>query len=131
MPQRRPLLSAARLGLGRPACFPSPGDLCYGSALCKLSGRFRAQVGVGRPGGNMSEDVTPSPGGAGFQIRTHNLVGGVVIAVIGFALLGYAFYVPNTMIARFLAGATGLIGVAVAVGLLPVPNPRDFYGGLA
>ena len=79
----------------------------------------------------MSEDVTPSPGGAGFQIRTHNLVGGVVIAVIGFALLGYAFYVPNTMIARFLAGATGLIGVAVAVGLLPVPNPRDFYGGLA
>ncbi len=79
----------------------------------------------------MSEGVTPSPKGTGFQIRTHNLVGGAVIAVIGLLLLVYAFEVPSTTIPRFLAGATGLVGVAVAVGLLPVPNPRDFYGGLA
>jgi putative tricarboxylic transport membrane protein len=79
----------------------------------------------------MSEGVTPSPRGAGFQIRTHNLVGGLIVALLGLALLGYAFYVPNTGIPRFLAVLVALIGLAVAVGLLPVHSPRDFYGGLA
>jgi putative tricarboxylic transport membrane protein len=79
----------------------------------------------------MSEGIAPSSKGPGFQIRTHNLFGGLVIAVIGLVLLGYALYTPNTLVPRFLGGVTALAGLAVAVGLLPVPNPRDFYGGLA
>jgi putative tricarboxylic transport membrane protein len=79
----------------------------------------------------MSEGVTPSSKGAGFQIRTHNLIGGLIVALLGLALLGSAFYVPNTTIPRFLAVLIALIGLAVAVGLLPVHSPRDFYGGLA
>jgi putative tricarboxylic transport membrane protein len=79
----------------------------------------------------MSEGVTPSPRGAGFQVTTHNLIGGLIVALLGLALLGYAFYTPNTTIPRFLAVVVALIGLAVAVGLLPVHGPRDFYGGLA
>jgi putative tricarboxylic transport membrane protein len=79
----------------------------------------------------MSEGVTPSPKGAGFQIRTHNLIGGLIIALLGLALLGYAFYVPSNTIPLLMAVLVALIGSAVAVGLLPVHSPRDFYGGLA
>jgi len=79
----------------------------------------------------MSEGVTPSPKGTGFSINTHNLIGGLTIAIIALALLAYAFYVPNTTIPKFLAGIVALIGLAVAAGLLPVHGPRDFYGGLA
>jgi len=79
----------------------------------------------------MSERVTPSPKGAGFQIRTHNLVGGLIVAALGLALLGYALFTPNTTIPRFMAVLVALIGFAVAGGLLPVAGPRDFYGGLA
>lgn len=79
----------------------------------------------------MSEGVTPSPQGAGFQIRTHNLIGGLIVAVLGLALLGYGFYIPNTTIAKLMAAAVAIIGVIVAIGILPVQGPRDFYGGLA
>jgi putative tricarboxylic transport membrane protein len=81
----------------------------------------------------MSEGVSPSPGGArpGFSVNFHNLIGGLIIAALGLGFLGYAFYVPNAVIPRFLAGATLLTGVAVAAGLLPVRGPRDFYGGIA
>jgi putative tricarboxylic transport membrane protein len=79
----------------------------------------------------MSERVTPSPQGAGFQFRTHNLVGGLIVAVLGLALLGYAFFVPNTTIPRFMAVLVVLIGLGAAAGLVPVQGPRDFYGGLA
>jgi putative tricarboxylic transport membrane protein len=79
----------------------------------------------------MSQGVTPSPQGAGFEVRTHNLIGGSIVALLGLALLGYAFYVPNTTIPRLMAAAVAIIGVIVAIGLLPVQSPRDFYGGLA
>jgi putative tricarboxylic transport membrane protein len=81
----------------------------------------------------MSEGVSPSPGGArpGFSVNSHNLIGGLIIAALGLGFLGYAFYMPNAVIPRFLAGATLLIGIAVAAGLLPVRGPRDFYGGIA
>src|SRR5712691_6409649 len=79
----------------------------------------------------MSEGVTPSPKGAGFSINTHNLIGGLTIAVIALALLAYAFYVPNSTVPKFLSAIVALIGLAAAGGLLPVHGPRDFYGGLA
>jgi putative tricarboxylic transport membrane protein len=81
----------------------------------------------------MSEGVSPSAGGArsGFPRHTHNLVGGAIVAVIALGLLGYAFFVPNAVAPRFMAAALLLVGAAVGVGLVPVPGPRDFYGGLA
>jgi putative tricarboxylic transport membrane protein len=78
----------------------------------------------------MSDGVTPSPGGAGFQIRTHNLIGGLIVAVLGLALLGYALYTPSTTIARVISALIALTGFAAAVGFVPVHGPRDFYGGL-
>jgi len=78
----------------------------------------------------MSQGVTPSPRGAGFQVRTHNLIGGSIFALLGLALLAYAFYTPNTTIPRLMAAAIAIIGVIVAIGLVPVQGPRDFYGGL-
>jgi len=78
----------------------------------------------------MSDGVSPSSGGAGFQIRTHNLIGGLVIGLLGVALLGYALYTPNTNVARIISALIALIGFATAMGLIPVPGPRDFYGGL-
>jgi putative tricarboxylic transport membrane protein len=79
----------------------------------------------------MSQGVTPSPPGAGFQFRTHNLIGGAIFALLGLALLGWAFYIPNTTIPKLMAAAIAIIGLAVAIGAIPVLGPRDFYGGLA
>ncbi len=81
----------------------------------------------------MSEGVNPSPKGTlwGFPVHTHNIVGGLATVVLAVALLGYALYVPsNTTVPRFMIAALILIGILVAVGLLPVRSPRDFYGGV-
>jgi putative tricarboxylic transport membrane protein len=81
----------------------------------------------------MSEGVTPSPKGTRWasQINSHNLLGGVVLAAVALGLFGYALYTPNTTIPRFICGLIALLGIAVAVGVAPVPGPRDFYGGVA
>ena len=81
----------------------------------------------------MSEGVSPPPGGArpSFPSLGHGVLGGTIVAVIALALLVYAFYTPNTTIPRFMAGAVLLVGIAVAIRVLPVPGPRDFYGGIA
>ena len=98
--------------------------------LCEPNGRFGAH-GAGCHGGNMSEGVSPSPGGTrpGFSINTHNLIGGLTVAVLALLMLGYAFYVPNTVIPRLMLAALAVIGIATAVGLVPVHGPRDFYVG--
>jgi putative tricarboxylic transport membrane protein len=84
-------------------------------------------------GGNMSDGVTPSPKGTRWtlQINSHNLLGGVVVAAVALVLLGYALYTSNTTIPRFICAVIALAGIATAVGVLPVPGPRDFYGGVA
>ena len=100
--------------------------------LCEPNGRFGAH-GAGCHGGNMSEGVSPSPGGTrpGFSINTHNLIGGLIVTVLALFMLGYGFYVPNTVIPRLMLAALAVIGIAAAVGLVPVHGPRDFYGGIA
>src|SRR5262249_32966794 len=106
--------------------------MCYGSGCASRNGRFGAHS-AGCQGGNMSEGVSPSPRGTrpGFSVNTHNLIGGLIVTVLALFMLGYAFYVPNTVIPRFMVAALAVIGIAVAIGLLPVHGPRDFYGGIA
>jgi putative tricarboxylic transport membrane protein len=81
----------------------------------------------------MSEGVSPSPKGTrrGLSIHAHNLIGGLTLVALALLLLGYAFYVPNAITPRYLSAGLLLIAIAVAVGLLPVHGPRDFYGGIA
>jgi len=81
----------------------------------------------------MSEGVTPSPEGAhsGFPSTTDNLLGGLVVTVIGVALLGYGLYTANTTIPRIMAAVIILVGIAVLARFVPVHAPRDFYGGAA
>ena len=81
----------------------------------------------------MSEGVNPSPKGtlAGFPLRSNNLIGGLVVAGLGLLLLAYAFYVPSpTTLPKIMAAVVTLVGIGVAVGLIPVAGPRDFYGGI-
>src|SRR5207247_8409374 len=87
----------------------------------------------GGPGGNMSERLSPSPGGTrpGFALNIHNLIGGLIVAVLAVLFLGFAFYEPNAVIPRFLSAALIVVGIAIAIGFLPVHAPRDLYGGLA
>ena len=81
----------------------------------------------------MSERLSPSPGGTrpGFALNIHNLIGGLIVAVLAVLFLGFAFYEPNAVIPRFLSAALIVIGIAIAIGFLPVHAPRDLYGGLA
>jgi putative tricarboxylic transport membrane protein len=81
----------------------------------------------------MSDGVSPSPRGTrpGFSVNTYNLIGGLIVAVLAVSFLGWAFYVPNTLIPRLLAAALVAVGIAAAIGVLPVHGPRDLYGGVA
>jgi len=66
----------------------------------------------------MSEGVSPSPRGTrpGFAVHTHNLIGGLTVAVVALLMLGYAFYVPNAVIPRLMSAALVLIGIVTAEG---------------
>jgi putative tricarboxylic transport membrane protein len=81
----------------------------------------------------MSEGVSPSPRGTrpGFAINTHNLIGGLIVAALALLFLGWAYYVPNAVIPRILSAAFLLVGIAAAIGIMPVHAPRDLYGGIA
>ena len=81
----------------------------------------------------MSEGVSPSPRGTrpGFAINTHNLIGGLIVAALALLFLGWAFYVPNAVIPLILSAALLLVGIAAAIGIVPVHAPRDLYGGIA
>src|SRR5262249_44375909 len=106
---------------------------CATDHAVRTEWEVRRTHGAGYHGGNMSEGVSPSPGGTrpGFSVNAHNLLGGLTVAVIALFMLGFAFYVPNTVIPRFMLAGLAVIGIAAAVGLVPVHAPRDFYGGIA
>jgi putative tricarboxylic transport membrane protein len=79
----------------------------------------------------MSESVQPSVG-------RHDVIGGAVLAVLSVAALGLTFYhqPPGGFFGpilwiRALCLALALMNGAVALGLLPVRSPQDYYGGLA
>src|SRR5262249_60817623 len=79
----------------------------------------------------MSEGVSPSPRGTrpGFSVNTQNLLGGLIVAVLALLMLGFAFYVPNTVIPQLMLAGLVLIGIAVAGGFGPGDPPRGFFGG--
>jgi putative tricarboxylic transport membrane protein len=62
---------------------------------------------------------------------TDRLKGGLIIAVIALLLVLATFYISNPTVPRVMAILTGVVGVAVIAGLVPVRGPQDFYGGLA
>src|SRR5260221_14796204 len=103
--------------------------MCYGSRCASRMGGSARTAGC--HGGNMSEGVSPSPGGTrpGFSINTHNLIGGLTVAVLALLMLGYSFYVPNTVIPRLILAALAVIGIATAVWFVPVHWAGGFYGG--
>jgi len=94
----------------------------------------------------MAEDTRPAQEDLrpGETPHTNNFRGGVTVAIIALVLLLGAFAVSSntimfqlgpiglssTMVPRLLALLTMATGVAVALNLIPVRAPQDFYGGL-
>ena len=81
----------------------------------------------------MPEDVQPSPNAPrlGEPVETDKIKGGAVIAIVALVLFLSTFYVSSPTVPRIMTIIVGLMGIAVAAGLLPVRAPQDFYGGLA
>src|SRR5262249_26067565 len=80
----------------------------------------------------MAEDVQPSRNVPHVdEPLTDRFKGGLIIAVISFLLVMATFYISNPTVPRVMAILTGVVGVAVIAGLVPVRAPQDFYGGLA
>ena len=94
----------------------------------------------------MAEDIKPALEGSrpGEMPHTNNLRGGITVAVLALVLLLGAFAVcsnttmfqigpigvSSTMVPRLLALLTAAAGVLIALNLVPVRAPQDFYGGL-
>jgi putative tricarboxylic transport membrane protein len=81
----------------------------------------------------MSDGVTSSQGsgpGSATPGHTNSFRGGLLVAIVGLALLLMTFSIASPTVPRLLAIAIGLVGVGTAFGLIPVRAPQDFYGGL-
>jgi len=80
----------------------------------------------------MAEDVQPSRNVPHMgEPLTNRLRGGLIIAVISLLLVGATFYISSPTVPRVMAILTGVVGVGVIAGLIPIRAPQDFYGGLA
>ena len=81
----------------------------------------------------MPEGVEPSHNAPrlGEPVLTDKIKGGTIIAVVALVLFLSTFYVSSPTVPRIITIIVGLMGIAVAAGLLPVRAPQDFYGGLA
>jgi putative tricarboxylic transport membrane protein len=68
----------------------------------------------------------------------HDVIGGALFALLSIAVIAVSFYYsapggfygPILWVRLFCAGVA-ILGAIVALGILPVRNPQDFYGGLA
>jgi putative tricarboxylic transport membrane protein len=81
----------------------------------------------------MSEGVSPSPKGTflGFPIEGRKVLGGLIIAGLAAALLIYGSFVRgSTTVPQIMAAVLIVVGLAIAIGILPVQAPQDVYGGL-
>jgi putative tricarboxylic transport membrane protein len=65
--------------------------------------------------------------------RQYNLIGGLILAVVGLVLFATSFLLQNPVpltvrgsVVIFIA-----VGIAISAGLLRVHNPQDVYGGMA
>jgi putative tricarboxylic transport membrane protein len=79
----------------------------------------------------MSESIQPSVG-------RHDVIGGAILAVLSVAALGLTFYhqPPGGFFGpiiwiRAVCLGLALLNGAVALGILPVRSPQDYYGGIA
>src|SRR5262245_1295228 len=101
--------------------------------VCPPAGEGRTHARSVRGEQNMSQDVRPSQDAPrlGEPELTNKLMGGIIIAVIALLLFAGAFYVSNPFVPAAMALAVAVVGIATAVGLMPVRAPQDFYGGLA
>ena len=80
----------------------------------------------------MAEDVQPSRNTPHVgEPLTDRLKGGLIVTVIALLLVLATFYISSPTVPRVIAILTGVVGVAVIAGLVPVRGPQDFYGGLA
>jgi putative tricarboxylic transport membrane protein len=72
------------------------------------------------------------------SIARHDVIAGAVFALLGIGVVALSFYYSPPggfygpiMWVRIFCTAVAILGVTVALGILPVRNPQDFYGGLA
>jgi putative tricarboxylic transport membrane protein len=79
----------------------------------------------------VSETTQPSTG-------RHDVIGSVLFALLGVAVIVLSFYYSAPggfygaiMWVRIFCAAVAILGALVALGILPVRNPQDYYGGLA
>ena len=65
--------------------------------------------------------------------RHYNLVGGLVLAVLGLTLFTCSFLLQNPvpLTVRGSVVIFTAVGIAISAGLLRVRNPQDVYGGMA
>src|SRR5262245_18169450 len=78
-------------------------------------------------------DVTSSHGSgpsSGAPGHSNSFKGGIMVAVAALILLLMTFTVGSPAVPRILAIGLGLVGVAAAIGFVPVRWPRVYYGGL-
>jgi putative tricarboxylic transport membrane protein len=81
----------------------------------------------------MSDGVTSSHGGgpsSGAPGHTNSFRGGIMVAVAALILLLMTFTVSSPTVPRIVAIGLGLLGVATALGYVPVRAPQDYYGGI-
>jgi putative tricarboxylic transport membrane protein len=80
-------------------------------------------------------DATPSGEWSRSAIahRQYNLVGGLVLAVLGLTLFICSFLLHNPvpLTVRGSIVIFTAVGIAISAGLLRVHNPQDVYGGMA
>jgi putative tricarboxylic transport membrane protein len=65
--------------------------------------------------------------------RRYDFVGGLTLLALAAILLATSFLLQNPvpLTVRGAVVVFGAVGVAVAMGMLRVQNPQDFYGGMA